>query len=695
LKITSTILLLALMLSFVPAGTTVVRAATCDWAQFIADVTVPDGTNFAAGTAFQKTWRLKNIGSCAWTTSYALVFDSGNALGAPSSVNFPINVNPGQTVDLTVNMTAPNASGLYFSYWRLRNASGGIFGIGSTASKPFWAEINVAGGGGTGVAYDFTNSVASATWTSGTGFEQNVDSPKFESGLPFAQHGMLFVPNNITNGFVQGIYPAFRVNSGDRFQTTVGCELNATSCYVEYRLMYQIGSGTVRTFWVFRERYEGLTKFADLNLSSLAGQDVKFILFVSAFGSPTGDRALWGNPVIARVGAGTTVTPPSPTVTGTPPTPTPTGSATPVPAACDRAKFIRDVTVPDRTAFAPGIGFTKTWRIQNVGTCTWTTSYSMIFDRGDKMGGPDSVPMPTTVAPGQTVDVSVNLTSPTTAASYRGYWKFKNANGVPFGLGATATVSWWVEIRVTGTGTVPGGVTPGTPAAGASYDFAANACAASWYSGASNSPLPCPGTDGDARGFVLYQATPKLESGALDNRPGLLTFPQNVNNGYIQGIYPVYRVKAGDRFRATVGCEGGSTSCYVVFRLDYSISGSSTVQTQWAFVEKFEGLNYNTDTHPIDLSALAGKDVKFILTVLSTGSPTGDRAIWIAPMIYNPTVPAGPTGTATPTATVTVTGTVTGTTTATPTVTNTPPTPAAATSTPTVTPTITNTPPTP
>jgi len=278
LKITSTFLLLALMLSFLPAGTSVTKAAawtTCDWAQFIADVTVPDGTNFAAGTAFQKTWRLKNIGSCTWSTSYALVFDSGNALGAPASVNFPINVNPGQTVDLTVNMTAPSATGLYFSYWRLKNASGAIFGIGSTANKAFWAEVNVSGSGGTGVAYDFTDKVASATWTSGTGFEQNVDNPKFESGIQSAQHGMLFVPNNVTNGFVQGVYPAFRVNSGDRFQTTVGCEFNATSCYVEYRLMYQIGSGTVRTFWVFREKYEGLTYSANLDLSSLAGQDVQ------------------------------------------------------------------------------------------------------------------------------------------------------------------------------------------------------------------------------------------------------------------------------------------------------------------------------------------------------------------------------------------------------------------------------------
>ena len=104
--------------------------------------------------------------------------------------------------------------------------------------------------------------------------------------------------------------------------------------------------------------------------------------------------------------------------------------------------------MPDGTTFAPGTSFTKTWRFKNVGTCTWSTSYAVVFDSGDKMGGPDLVNMPKTVAPGQTVDVSVSLTAPDAAASYRGYWKFQNASGVRFGLGTAGTKAWWVDIRV-------------------------------------------------------------------------------------------------------------------------------------------------------------------------------------------------------------------------------------------------------
>ncbi len=698
-KFGTALLLLALMVSFMPAAAAQpVKAATCYWAQFIADVTVPDGTSYAPGTAFKKTWRLKNIGTCAWNSNdVSLIFDSGEKMGAPASVALPTTVAPGQTVDITVDMTAPSAAGHYFGYYKFKSAAGGVFGIGSTANKSFWVEINVSSSSGTG--YDFTANAASAAWSSGagaltfpvadnsaSGYAFKLDKPKLESGIESAQAGLLLAPNNVNNGFVQGAYPAFRVENGDRFQATIGCEYGATTCYVAYRLDYQIGSGAVKTFWTFREKYEGWTYNVNLNLSSLAGQDVKFILVTSAYGSPVGDRSLWVNPIISRPGG--TPPPIPPTVTGTPPTPTPTKSITPAPNACDRAQFVADVTVPDGTSFAPGFGFTKTWRLKNIGTCTWT-NYSLIFDSGEKMGGPDSALIPTTVAPGQTVDISIQLTSPTTGGTYRGYWKLKNNTGIPFGIGSAGTKSFWVEIKVSGTGTIPGTatktntpgtpstpVTPATPGAGTSYDFVANVCAATWYSGAGQ--LPCPGTDGDAKGFVLITNPSKLENGTNDSRSGLLTFPQNVNNGYIQGIYPIYKVKAGDKFRTIVNCENGATSCYVVFRLDYSVAGSSSIQTFWAFVEKYEGGIYTAD---VDLSPLVGQDVKFILSVLSTGSPAGDRALWVAPIIYNASSSSVPTATptvtvttapASPTATGTVTPTATSTPTSTPTATATP-----------------------
>ncbi|MDO9299809.1 MAG: NBR1-Ig-like domain-containing protein [Anaerolineales bacterium] len=687
-KLATALLLLALMLSIVPASTQPAQAAACYWAQFIADVTVPDGTNYAPGTAFKKTWKLKNIGTCAWSsTDVSLIFDSGQNMAASTSAALPITVNPGQTVEITVDMAAPSSAGHYFGYYKFKSASGGVFGIGSTANKSFWVEINVTTSAGTG--YDFTAKAADATWTSGAGaltfpgadgsangFALKKDKPKLENGIESAQAGLLFVPNNVTNGYIQASYPAFRVENGDRFQATIGCEYGATTCYVAYRLDYQIGTNAVKTFWTFREKYEGMSYNANLNLSSLAGQDVKFILVISAYGSPTGDRALWVNPIISRAGGVVATVTPSPTVTGTPPTPTPTKSATPIPSTCDRAQFIKDETVPDGTTFQPNATFSKSWLIKNVGTCTWT-NYSLIFDSGEKMAGPDSAVIPTSVAPGQTVKISINLTAPANAGTYRGYWKLKNSNGVPFGIGSAGTKSFWVEIKVAGTAVTPAiTVTPGTPAtpvtpatpiAGTVYDFAANVCAATWFSGAGQQP--CPGSEGNANGFVLIANPSKLENGTSDSRTGLIAVPQQINNGYIQGIYPAYKVKSGDKFRTIVNCEYGATSCYVVFKLEYVISGSSNVQTFWAFVEKYEGQYYTAD---IDLTALVGQDVKFVLSIYSTGPAAGDRALWVAPIIYNAGAVIPATATFTPTTVPSSTPTLSPT----PTATNTPVTPA-------------------
>jgi hypothetical protein len=63
------------------------------------------------------------------------------------------------------------------------------------------------------------------------------------------------------------------------------------------------------------------------------------------------------------------------------------------------------------------------------------------------MSGPDSALIPTSVAPGQTVDITISLTSPTTAGTFRGYWKLKNNTGIPFGIGSAGTKSFWVESK--------------------------------------------------------------------------------------------------------------------------------------------------------------------------------------------------------------------------------------------------------
>ncbi len=460
----SIMMLAAVVLSLLPAAFIMVQPAAalagCDRAQFIADLTIPDGSTLAPGSTFTKTWRVKNIGTCTWTNSYALVFSSGNQLGGSSAVNLPNSVGPGQSVDLSVDLTAPSDAGHYIGYWMLKNSSGAVFGIGVYGNKPWWVEINVTStGSGNNVAYDFAADYCSANWygVQGSlpcpgsdgdshGFALKVDAPQLEDGTIASGSGIIAMPANVYNGDIHGAFPPFHVQAGDRFQSVVNCAYGATSCYVTFRLDYQIGNGPVYTAWSFREKYEGLYYHVNLDLSRLAGHDVKFILTVLASGSAAGDRALWSSPVIVRTGI-------APASTATPwPGPT----ATPIPpSACDRAQFIADVTVPDGSIFAAGTEFDKIWRLKNIGSCTWTTSYSMVFDTGERMTAPDAVAMPMTVPPGSMVDVPVHLKAPPTAGSYRGYWMFQNANGVRFGLGASGTRAWWVDLTVIGTSDTP------------------------------------------------------------------------------------------------------------------------------------------------------------------------------------------------------------------------------------------------
>lgn len=114
----------------------------CDWAAFVKDVTIPDGTALKTGETFVKTWRLKNRGTCTWTPDYALVFSSGAQMGETVAVKIPGTVPPGSTIDLSVALTAPASPDNYRSYWMLRNASGTLFGLGEYANKAFFADIH-------------------------------------------------------------------------------------------------------------------------------------------------------------------------------------------------------------------------------------------------------------------------------------------------------------------------------------------------------------------------------------------------------------------------------------------------------------------------------------------------------------------------------------------------------------------------
>lgn len=132
----------------------------------------------------------------------------------------------------------------------------------------------------------------------------------------------------------------------------------------------------------------------------------------------------------------------------TPGTPTATGTlatATVNPGVlaygCNNLAFIRDVTVPAGTVIQKNQDFTKTWKVQNTGTCNWLYQYGLVLLSGDPYGGKNTK-IQRLVTVNDWSEVSVNMTAPKNPGTYTNYWRMTDAGGHMFG--ATLVVSFVV-----------------------------------------------------------------------------------------------------------------------------------------------------------------------------------------------------------------------------------------------------------
>jgi hypothetical protein len=132
---------------------------------------------------------------------------------------------------------------------------------------------------------------------------------------------------------------------------------------------------------------------------------------------------------------------------------------TPRLACDDRAAFVDDITIRDYTVLPAGEAFIKTWRLQNVGTCSWSEEYALVFFGGERMGAPDSLPLNYHVLSGETIDLSIDLVAPLEPGTHQGFWRLSDPDGVLFGIGANGSESFWVRIVVE----MPLPTSPATP----------------------------------------------------------------------------------------------------------------------------------------------------------------------------------------------------------------------------------------
>lgn len=108
----------------------------CDSSAYLEDVNIPDGTIFAPGEVFVKTWLLRNTGFCTWKDDYALTLFQGNSMSGQDT-KIEKKIAAGRDTKVSITLTAPNEAGTYTGYWILKNEYGTAFGM------PFFVQIVV------------------------------------------------------------------------------------------------------------------------------------------------------------------------------------------------------------------------------------------------------------------------------------------------------------------------------------------------------------------------------------------------------------------------------------------------------------------------------------------------------------------------------------------------------------------------
>jgi len=185
---------------------------------------------------------------------------------------------------------------------------------------------------------------------------------------------------------------------------------------------------------------------SDLRTYKVIAVVIVITLFLSACGPSKLQESVISTSVAQTVQAGQSLTEVSSTATLIPTsglsntdlTITPTTAATLVSAPadpnCAKASLVSE-NPPDQTIMTPGQYFWKTWTLQNTGTCTWTTSYQLVFWDGDRLGSSISYALPDDVAPGETTDISIYLQAPEAGGSFTGFWRIKTPWESNFGVG--------------------------------------------------------------------------------------------------------------------------------------------------------------------------------------------------------------------------------------------------------------------
>lgn len=125
----------------------------------------------APGKAFSMSWIVQNTGTCVWDDRYKMIFNDGERLTLADTfaiMPFGFTVDSGESLTITIQMTAPTAPGEYQSSFSMVNAQGDNVlnvGVPTKVGNTSASSGSLSAPGDLRYLYDCTAGIVSITLT--------------------------------------------------------------------------------------------------------------------------------------------------------------------------------------------------------------------------------------------------------------------------------------------------------------------------------------------------------------------------------------------------------------------------------------------------------------------------------------------------------------------------------------------------
>jgi len=212
---------------------------------------------------------------------------------------------------ILINMISPSVDGDYVGKWYLKSDDGYLFGHGNRIDAPFTVKI-IVDSDPQGTIFDFQKDYCTAEWRGDSrllpcpgklgsqyGFVIKLKKPILESGK-ISDSTLWTHPPLAKGSTIKGKFPTIFIETGDRFRSEIGCLDGFPKCDVTFQLYYKEDNLEKQLIGQWQQVLDGSPKKLDIDLSSLAGKYLSFILAVTGNGKPEHNAAYWYHPEIYR-----------------------------------------------------------------------------------------------------------------------------------------------------------------------------------------------------------------------------------------------------------------------------------------------------------------------------------------------------------------------------------------------------------